>query len=98
MRLCPETMELRRMLDAANVPYETDDYEDEDEYGTLRHLERTETNEGFALHAWSRDADGRKRFDSYGGRFSDYIEVDVGESRLMLDVDDAFKALVEGLS
>ena len=90
MILSPQTRELRRMLDASGTPYATDDSEAENDDGCFQHVERTDTEIGFALHAWTRDADGAKRFQSDLGKFSDYIEVDVGETREVLTVDDAF--------
>lgn len=93
MILSPQMRELRRLLDASGTPYATDDSEAENEDGWFQHVERTDTDIGFALHAWTRDADGVKRYQSDLGKFSDYIEVDVGERREVLTVDEAFAVL-----
>lgn len=93
MMLSPQMNELRSRFDSAGVPYVPDDSEAENDEGWFQHVERTDTDMGFALYAWSRDADGMKHFQSDLGRFADYIEVDIGESRQALTVGEAFDAL-----
>lgn len=87
----PQTRELREGLEARGVRYEADDIEDEDDYGTFRHAERTIVGDKVALYAWSRDADGTRSWDSEGGRFG-YIEL-VGGTPSMCDVPEAIDAM-----
>ena len=81
MDISPEMRELRDGLDRMGVPYEVGDEETEDEEGFVGHVEATtfrmDGEEAVAMVAWTRDADGRKRFESTGGRFG-YLELTVG--------------------
>lgn len=95
MELSGITKDLRRRLEALGVEYEEDDFHAEiDEWsGMVQHVEKTHTERGFAMVAWTRDGDGVKDYQSDLGRYG-YIEVDTMDDHCPCTLEEAMQLLI----